>query len=128
MIRYLAASGIGIFSAVMTSTALSLAAFALAIASAMLPDLNASEASVQLWFSVARSAFAPSSFSLSRPAGSYLLCERMSTRLLMASAILGRPPLMSSQAFVSSAFLAVAAAATSLALAATSCALASAAL
>src|SRR5262245_12431665 len=116
------------FSVVMTSTALSLAALALAIASVTLPDLYASEASVQLWFSVARPDFAASSLSLSRPAGSFLLWERMSTRLLIASAIFGRPPLTFSQAFASSAFLAVAAAPRSLAFAAASCALAKAAL
>src|SRR5262249_16263128 len=83
---------------------------------------------VQVWFTWVRPCFALSSLALSRPAGSRLLFDRTSTRLLMASASLGTPLLISSQAFASSAFLAAAAAATALSFAPTSCPLASAAL
>src|SRR5215831_16043136 len=116
------------FRAVMISTALSLAAFPLLTASNMSPDLNASDAAAQLSFSEASPAFASSSLARSTPAGSFLLCERMSTRLLMTSAIFGTPLLISSQLFVSSDFLVATAAPSSLAFAVASCAPASAAL
>ena len=86
-----------------------------ATASATLPLLNAASASAQPFVASATAAFAVSSFSLLTVAGSFLACERMSTRDFAAATIWGRLALSCSQTFVISAFFVVAAAATSLA-------------
>src|SRR5262245_1941424 len=110
------ASGTGMPSAVNTSAAFVFTAPPFVIASIRLPPLADAVAAVHCCVISSRPDFADANFSAVRLAGSFLLFERISTRPLIASSTFGMPALRPSQAFVSSAFLALAALATSFAL------------
>src|SRR5262245_12580261 len=110
------ASGTGMPSVVSTSAALVLTAVPFVVASIRLPLLADWVAAVHCCVISSRPDLAEANFSAVRLAGSFLLFERMSTRPLIASSTFGMPVLKFSHAFVSSAFLALAALATSFAL------------
>src|SRR5262245_22424294 len=114
--------------AVNTSAAFFLTAVALASASVRLPLVEAAVASDHCLVISASPVFASANFSAVIPAGSFLACERMSTRLWIACTTLGIPVLISSHVLDNSAFFAATALASSLALAVTACASDSAAL
>src|SRR5262249_49428231 len=118
----------GMLSAVRTSAAFFFTAVALASASVRLPLVDAAVASDHCLVISASPALASANFSAVIPAGSFFDCERMSTRLWIASTTLGIPVLISCHALDSSAFFAATALTSSLALAVPPCASDSAAL